>query len=531
MNTLIKKFSFFLILITSTLIAGTNTIVDGFLQIPMTSEQPEIDGKLDQVWKSVTATRMLVYETGSGLATSYDDSYSEFRLMWDEDNLYLFVHIVDDTIDVSDPASPWFNDNIELFFDGNNMKTDTMQADDHQWRYVYGITEYDGGTNCGPGQVVYTVTDEGYNIELAIPADSLSFPLEEGTEIGFEISNRDRDGGQVRNNTRWFTTAGDAYQNPSVYGNAVLSGREISDVLDIQYFDEDPDIDGALTEGEGWDEVPEISMTTIENNNIPDLILTDWDDSYSSFRIFWNENGLYIFVKFIDDSIDVSDPASPWFNDNIELFFDGNNMKTDTMQADDKQWRYVYGITEGDGGTNCGPGEVAWLDTDEGYNLEIMIPADQLTFHLFTGKEIGFEISNRDRDSGAPQINRRWFGPSGNAYQDPSVYGTAALVGGDIADGINPLDSKYARSFDLSQNFPNPFNPKTRIDYTTDGTSLVNLSVYNVLGQKVATLVNGKENAGSHYAVFDGKNLPSGIYFYVLKAGNNITTKKMMLLK
>jgi hypothetical protein len=530
MIILIKKFLLLLVLFSASVFAGNKTVIDGFLQIPMAGDQPTIDGNLDQIWKAVTATRMLVYEEGSDLVASYDDHYSEFRLMWDEDNLYLFVHIVDDTMDVSDAASPWFNDNIELFFDGNNGKTTSMEADDVQWRYVYGFTESDGGFNCGPGQVVYLDTDEGYNIEIAIPADSLTFDLEAGMEIGFEISNRDRDGGLVRNNTRWFGPAGDAYQNPSVYGEAVLSEREVSDILDIQYFDEEPDIDGAMTEGEGWDDVPEISQTVMENNDIPDLILTDWEDNHTSFKMFWNEDALYIFVTFIDDSADISDAASPWFNDNIELFFDGNNGKTTSMEADDIQWRYVYSMTESDGGFNAGPGDIAWMDTDEGYNLEIMIPADSLTFPLLTDHEIGFEISARDRDSGVAQINRRWFGPAGDAYQNPSVYGNAFLSGGDVTS-IGGPEGNYAQSFILNQNFPNPFNPNTRIDYTIGKASFVNLSVYNLLGQKVATLVNGKKNAGNHFAVFDGLNLPSGIYFYKLEADDVITTKKMMLLK
>jgi len=98
----------------------------------------------------------------------------------------------------------------------------------------------------------------------------------------------------------------------------------------------------------------------------------------------------------------------------------------------------------------------------------------------------------------------------------------------------NPLkveDKGIPATFSLSQNYPNPFNPTTVIHYTVPKTSLVNLSVFNLLGQEVKTLVNEEKSPGEYEVRFDGSNLPSGIYFYRLVAGDFVKTMKMLLMK
>ena len=85
--------------------------------------------------------------------------------------------------------------------------------------------------------------------------------------------------------------------------------------------------------------------------------------------------------------------------------------------------------------------------------------------------------------------------------------------------------------FKLSQNYPNPFNPLTEIIYTLPKGTHVKLEVYNVLGQKIATLVHGKQKAGYKTARWDAGSLASGIYFYRLQAGDFVQTRKMVLLR
>jgi len=91
-------------------------------------------------------------------------------------------------------------------------------------------------------------------------------------------------------------------------------------------------------------------------------------------------------------------------------------------------------------------------------------------------------------------------------------------------------------SFSLSQNYPNPFNPTTSISFNLPTSGHVELTVFNILGQQVATLVNGSLTAGQHEATWNGSDdsgdaVGSGIYFYRLVASNVTETKKMVLMK
>jgi Secretion system C-terminal sorting domain len=85
--------------------------------------------------------------------------------------------------------------------------------------------------------------------------------------------------------------------------------------------------------------------------------------------------------------------------------------------------------------------------------------------------------------------------------------------------------------FSLNQNYPNPFNPSTRISFNISRTGFTTLTVYNVLGEKVATLISGNLQAGYHVVNFNASNLSSGIYLYRLESGNSNSVKKMILMK
>jgi len=90
--------------------------------------------------------------------------------------------------------------------------------------------------------------------------------------------------------------------------------------------------------------------------------------------------------------------------------------------------------------------------------------------------------------------------------------------------------------FSLDQNYPNPFNPSTTINYALPKESNVKITVYNILGQPVRTLVNERQAASYQSIVWDGKNdkgmtVSSGTYIYIITAGDFVQTKKMNLLK
>lgn len=97
--------------------------------------------------------------------------------------------------------------------------------------------------------------------------------------------------------------------------------------------------------------------------------------------------------------------------------------------------------------------------------------------------------------------------------------------------GIKQIDSKVPTKFVLQQNYPNPFNPTTTINYSIPHRADVSLEIYNVLGQKVATLFSGVQGPGTYQYSFNAARFASGVYFYRLEAGSTVITKKMMLIK
>jgi hypothetical protein len=116
-----------------------------------------------------------------------------------------------------------------------------------------------------------------------------------------------------------------------------------------------------------------------------------------------------------------------------------------------------------------------------------------------------------------------------------NVHAGSYFITDDVAFEGTATGVKNGKSlpadFSLKQNFPNPFNPNTVIEFSIPQKSNVKLSVYNLIGQKVAELVNKTMEPGIHKAVFNAVNMTSGVYFYKLEAGSFTNTKKMILAR
>lgn len=112
-----------------------------------------------------------------------------------------------------------------------------------------------------------------------------------------------------------------------------------------------------------------------------------------------------------------------------------------------------------------------------------------------------------------------------NSNQTLTVTEDSTLLG--LNDNLLETPSGYR----LEQNFPNPFNPSTKIKYIISNSSFVNLKIYDVLGNEVATLVNEEKSPGEYEAEFSSEGISSGTYIYTLKAGNFFTAKKLILMK
>lgn len=150
---------------------------------------------------------------------------------------------------------------------------------------------------------------------------------------------------------------------------------------------------------------------------------------------------------------------------------------------------------------------------------------------------IPMNIAFNDADDTGTRESQMIWSTKANAgagwWNTPSQWPSVAVAGRALATDVEDVDTELPFDFALEQNYPNPFNPSTTIEFSLAKVENVRLSVYNVLGQRVATLLSGESmQAGPHTVTFDASNLTSGMYFYRIDAGSTYSkTRTMMLLK
>jgi len=184
-------------------------------------------------------------------------------------------------------------------------------------------------------------------------------------------------------------------------------------------------------------------------------------------------------------------------------------------------------------------------DSTDCFSLRFDLPADTFymdckgiqknIFWIDTSFTFGFQDIHQNQEIfydfsynfGAYQIIIPWVV---NHYYTLKGCIISGIVYGSLLVSVQN-DYRIPEIFSLFQNYPNPFNPTTTIKYQIPEISIVTLKVYDVLGSEVATLVNEKRLAGTYEVEFDGNGLLSGIYFYHLRAGSFVETKKMILIK
>jgi len=157
--------------------------------------------------------------------------------------------------------------------------------------------------------------------------------------------------------------------------------------------------------------------------------------------------------------------------------------------------------------------------------------------YYFFGNNVGTFANLQTSAVSAISLN----GISGGVITSSLIYGTNIFVGTEtggvfraslsgLTTGVNE-GNELPNKFNLSQNYPNPFNPSTTISFNLPSKSFVSLKVFDALGREVSILVSKELTAGSYSQQWNAENLPSGVYFYRLQAGNYSETRKLILLK
>ncbi len=306
----------------------------------------------------------------------------------------------------------------------------------------------------------------------------------------------------------------------------------------------------------------------------------DDDDDMSAIVWFsYDDVYLYCYTEITDDVVLVSS-GTRYLNDGIELKMDpepaagaatGNShCRLTALGADQAQEPNGVDNLNGSSGLRD-LGNVVWVPTEEdyarklldnGYALEFRIPLDQITIanraleYNETGI-FGMAINIADNDKNDRENMLQWSaGHADAAHNIPELLGSVTFLDDHKLkfEAVSPMDpsiinenadewysnpnpvavndvSVKAGSYQLMANYPNPFNPTTNIQFQIPNNGHVMLSVYNSLGQPVATLVDKDMQSGLHQVSFDAALLPSGIYFYKIQSGSFVEMSKMLLLK
>jgi beta-glucanase (GH16 family) len=248
---------------------------------------------------------------------------------------------------------------------------------------------------------------------------------------------------------------------------------------------------------------------------------TDWSGSGSNSFFYGG------FFKNLDNSAQIDLPDNPWIN--IYLY----NESTTSVNE------YAFEITiredtDGNGWTN-GQEDSKRLDTyfsTSDFNdrwIWVSAPIDSFMDigtggnGFFDGKldELVIVVSQVVGDN-----------PSDvNVDMDFITFSRGPSI--PLVTGLNVINDqiKQPDKYELYFAYPNPFNPSTTITYYLPKQSQVNIDVFNTIGEKVKTLVNDMQSAGKYKVIFDARDLASGVYFYQLRAGSFVETKKMMMMK
>ena len=182
---------------------------------------------------------------------------------------------------------------------------------------------------------------------------------------------------------------------------------------------------------------------------------------------------------------------------------------------------------------------MACVDTTFGTPLASWRNAPEASNFIYADFPIPINLSYTDADlltaglGGFPLGDLGWFPTQLATWQAQEAAELAKIqhAVNTGTTGVATTQQEVPQTFQLQQNYPNPFNPSTVINYTIGKAGNVTLKVYNVLGQEVATLVNGYQNANTYKVNFNASSLTSGVYFYELRSGSNVASEKMLLMK
>ncbi len=310
--------------------------------------------------------------------------------------------------------------------------------------------------------------------------------------------------------------------------------------------------DGDISEWEASGIIPLEMGVSTNSMGIPKVIGTVDDDADASVKLYLaaDDTVLYMAADITDNYFHVGD-GNWWEQDALELFiglFDKRGARESgfsrgasphyklVFKGDTAWTEMVNGALGKSGDGNYFHSGVvgspdAIIEFKVRFDALAAIDGDSL-FKPVKGMRIPIEPVWHDNDGAGA-----WEGNivmsknnNDNAWQTPATW-SHTFIGNQDGDILSTEDNLIATTFSLKENYPNPFNPTTTIEYSIGIAGPTKLMVYDVLGREVVKLVDEYRPIGSHKVVLNASNMPSGIYFYRLETSSFTRTQKMILMK
>ncbi len=265
----------------------------------------------------------------------------------------------------------------------------------------------------------------------------------------------------------------------------------------------------------------------------------EWYSGYSVDTDYWTwMNHGSIDPEYVSNTVDgpvfitAQDPISLNPQDSVFVYYAvavGTNeleMLANMQEAEQKYYQMIpVELTSFTASVSAGMVTLNWTTASEinnhGFEIERINDGNWTTIGFREGAGTSTDIRSYsfiDKVSGI-QAEHLSYRLKQVDYNGQSSYSDVVEV------SLSPV------KYNLDQNFPNPFNPSTIISFSIPQRENVSLDIYNLLGQKVTSVVNKEMESGRYDIKFNASNLSAGIYFYILRAGNFVSTRKMMLLK
>ncbi|MCK9280075.1 MAG: T9SS type A sorting domain-containing protein [Melioribacteraceae bacterium] len=301
-----------------------------------------------------------------------------------------------------------------------------------------------------------------------------------------------------------------------------------------------------------------------ESGGYADQTLPDWEGTSTDMnfetRFVIDDTYLYMSAEVIDDDLRTDEAQQAWEGDALEFFmgFYGAEklqvLHEKNLQKTNGDYRIGFnalGTVCLDGGspvTVDGVEAVVFQKlTGDGYIIEARIELAKVAgsagkLDVYDGMMMPFRIDGNDWDPnkgdaarslvvqvGGMPLPKDEVSLSDQSWMRPDAWGYLEVINGPTS--VEGTENTLPTVYSLSNNYPNPFNPTTKIKYDLPKESMVTLKVFDILGREVTTLVSQNQKAGYYEVNFNGSQLATGVYVFRIQANDFVQTKKMMLVK